>query len=68
MSAAKAAIVLTFKGLLAQELWRQFPADMIDEIDLRAARMIRTCNPQGVLEETAWREALAAATRNRGRK
>ena len=68
MSAAKQAIVLTFKGLLVHYLWQQFPGDPEDDIDLRATRMIRTCNPQGALEETAWREALAACARERGRK
>lgn len=68
MSAPRQAIVLTFKGLLVHYLWQQFPADTSDDIELRAARMIRSCNPLGVLEETAWREALAACARERGRK
>jgi hypothetical protein len=68
MSAPRTAIELTFKGLLAFYLWREFPDDSTDDIDLRAVRLIHTCKPANPREESAWRETLAnyASKRNRG--
>lgn len=68
MSAPKTAIELTFKGLLAYELWRYFPDESADDIDARATRLIRSSRPSNEHEESAWRGALAAvAARRRDR-
>jgi hypothetical protein len=67
MSAPKTAIELTFKGLLAFYLWREFPDDSTDDIELRAVRLIQSCTPGNVREESAWRATLADYSRQRNR-